>query len=57
MGVVRPPPPCVIPCPHFQALSKEQAEYCIRLMKPYKAPDGTPVPGGLDYKEFAKTLF
>ncbi|KAL5483782.1 hypothetical protein EMCRGX_G020196 [Ephydatia muelleri] len=41
----------------FQALSKEQAEYCIKLMKPYKAPNGTLVPGGLDYKEFAKTLF
>lgn len=51
----------IIPLSSFpfpsQALSKEQAEYCIKLMKPYKAPNGTLVPGGLDYKEFAKTLF
>ena len=40
-----------------QSLSKEQAEYCVQRMKPYKGLDGRTVSGALDYKEFAKTLF
>lgn len=39
----------------LQALSKEQADYCIKRMKPYQGA-GT-VPGALDYKSFAHTLF
>lgn len=41
-------------CP-LQALSREQADYCIKRMKPYQGA-GT-VPGALDYKSFAHTLF
>lgn len=44
----------------MQALSREQAEYCVRRMKPYKAPAATrsSVPSGaLDYKQFAQTMF
>ena len=39
----------------LQALSREQADYCIKRMKPYQGT-GT-VPGALDYKSFAHTLF
>ncbi|XP_065916481.1 spectrin alpha chain, non-erythrocytic 1-like [Dysidea avara] len=39
----------------YQALSREQADYCIKRMKPYQGPDK--VPGALDYKSFAQTLF
>ena len=44
-------------CLILQSLSKEQAEYCVRRMKPYKGLDGRTVNGALDYKEFAQTLF
>jgi len=38
-----------------QALSREQADYCIKRMKPYQGAGA--VPGALDYKSFAHTLF
>lgn len=40
-----------------QALSKEQAQYCIKRMKPYNPQSGDSIRGALDYREFAQSLF
>ena len=40
-----------------QALSPEQAEYCMRRMKPYRDSTGNIIRGAFDYKEFAQSLF
>ncbi|EJW84765.1 hypothetical protein WUBG_04325 [Wuchereria bancrofti] len=39
-------------------LTPEQAEYCIKRMKPYTdAISGRSMPGALDYEQFVHTLF
>ena len=44
-------------CCLTQALSQVQAEYCVQRMKPYKGLGGRSIPGALDYKDFAQTLY
>lgn len=42
----------------FQNLSPEQADYCIKHMKPYIDPmSGRSIQGALDYEEFTRSLF
>jgi len=42
----------------YQNLSPEQADYCIKHMKPYvDAMSGRSVAGALDYEEFTRSLF
>ncbi|KHN88357.1 Spectrin alpha chain [Toxocara canis] len=42
----------------YANLTPEQAEYCIKRMKPYSdAMSGRSVPGALDYEQFVHTLF
>lgn len=42
----------------YANLAQEQAEYCIKRMKPYTgAMSGKSVPGALDYEEFVHSLF
>ncbi|MFH4975655.1 hypothetical protein AB6A40_002364 [Gnathostoma spinigerum] len=42
----------------YANLSPEQAEYCIKRMKPYTdAISGRSIPGALDYELFVHTLF
>ncbi|VDN60745.1 unnamed protein product [Dracunculus medinensis] len=42
----------------YANLTPEQAEYCIKRMKPYTdAISGRSVPGALDYEQFVHTLF
>uniref|UniRef100_A0A183DRT6 EFhand_Ca_insen domain-containing protein n=1 Tax=Gongylonema pulchrum TaxID=637853 RepID=A0A183DRT6_9BILA len=44
--------------PQAPNLTPEQAEYCIKRMKPYTdAISGRSVPGALDYEQFVHTLF
>lgn len=42
----------------YANLTPEQAEYCIKRMKPYSdAMSGRSIPGALDYEEFVHNLF
>ncbi|MCP9263394.1 Spectrin alpha chain [Dirofilaria immitis] len=42
----------------YANLTPEQAEYCIKRMKPYTdAISGRTIPGALDYEQFVHTLF
>lgn len=41
----------------YKALSQEQADYCIRHMKPYVDAMGVAVDGGYDYRTFTQSLF
>jgi len=42
----------------YANLSQEQAEYCIKRMKPYiEAGSGRKIDGALDYEEFVYSLF
>ncbi len=42
----------------FQNLTPDQAEYCIKHMKPYVDPmTGRSVAAALDYEEFTRSLF
>ena len=42
----------------IQNLTAEQAEYCIKKMKPYiDAVSGRSIQGGLDYEQFVHALF
>ncbi|EJW75266.1 hypothetical protein WUBG_13823 [Wuchereria bancrofti] len=42
----------------YANLTPEQAEYCIKRMKPYTdAISGRSMPGALDYEQFVHTLF
>lgn len=39
-------------------MTTEQAEYCIKKMKPYiDAVSGRSIQGGLDYEQFVHHLF
>jgi len=50
--------PYVTPEELYANLSPEQAEYCIKRMKPYvDAMSGRSIPGALDYEEFVHSLF
>jgi len=49
--------PYVTPAELHKALTPEQAEYCIRQMKPYVDPNGIEVEGGLDYRTYTQNLF
>ncbi|XP_077987102.1 spectrin alpha chain, non-erythrocytic 1-like isoform X2 [Glandiceps talaboti] len=41
----------------YSNLPKEQAEWCILHMKPYRDSKGREVPGALDYQDFTTSLF
>ncbi|PAV55545.1 hypothetical protein WR25_20353 [Diploscapter pachys] len=42
----------------YANLSPEQAEYCIKRMKPYvESLSGRSIQGGLDYEQFVQSLF
>ncbi|XP_070531768.1 spectrin alpha chain, non-erythrocytic 1-like isoform X3 [Ptychodera flava] len=41
----------------YSNLPKEQAEWCILHMKPYRDSKGREVPGALDYVDFTTSLF
>uniref|UniRef100_A0A1I8A3G2 EF-hand domain-containing protein n=1 Tax=Steinernema glaseri TaxID=37863 RepID=A0A1I8A3G2_9BILA len=42
----------------YANLTPEQAEYCIKRMKPYTdAISGRSIPGALDYEQFVHNLF
>jgi len=41
----------------FANLTKEQAEYCIARMKPYKDPSGRTILDAYDYVTFTHDLF
>ncbi|TPP57241.1 Spectrin alpha chain non-erythrocytic [Fasciola gigantica] len=41
----------------YANLSKEQAEYCCRVMPPYYTKSGQPIPDAYDYHGFTKQLF
>ncbi|CAL8071830.1 unnamed protein product [Calicophoron daubneyi] len=41
----------------YANLSKEQAEYCCRVMPPYYTKTGQPIPDAYDYHAFTKQLF
>ncbi|KAF5401772.1 Spectrin alpha chain non-erythrocytic [Paragonimus heterotremus] len=41
----------------YANLSKEQAEYCCRVMPPYYTKGGQPIPDAYDYHAFTRQLF
>ncbi|XP_065068119.1 spectrin alpha chain, non-erythrocytic 1-like [Rhopilema esculentum] len=41
----------------YQALTAEQAEYCMSLMQPYIDPKRREIPGAFDYESFCGDLF
>lgn len=41
----------------YANLSKEQAEYCCRVMPPYYTKTGQPIPDAYDYHGFTRQLF
>ena len=41
----------------LQALTKEQAEYCMLRMQPYVDPKGREIPGGFHFVGFCDDLF
>jgi len=42
----------------YANLTPEQADYCIKRMKPYVDPmSGRSIPGALDYEEFVHQMF
>uniref|UniRef100_A0A8C5QUK2 Spectrin alpha chain, non-erythrocytic 1 n=1 Tax=Leptobrachium leishanense TaxID=445787 RepID=A0A8C5QUK2_9ANUR len=41
----------------YQNLTREQADYCIKHMKPYMDSKGRELPSSYDYVEFTRSLF
>lgn len=41
----------------YKALTQEQADYCLRHMKPYVDENNVAVEGGFDYRSYTKSLF
>ncbi|TGZ69187.1 hypothetical protein CRM22_003879 [Opisthorchis felineus] len=41
----------------YSNLSKEQADYCCRVMPPYYTKGGQPIPDAYDYHAFTRQLF
>lgn len=41
----------------YKALTQEQADYCVRHMKPYIDENNVAVEGGYDYRSYTQSLF